>query len=180
MMSKELTIEQKAREAAYQKQYQQDHKAELAIYKKQYRQNHKLEIAAYNKQYRQGHEFERAIYRKGRKAIDIDFKLKSKFSSEIKQSIKGAKQYKHSTDLLGCTIPEVRKHLERQFQSGMTWGNWSLHGWHIDHVIPLASFDFNDPEQQKRAWHYTNLRPLWAEENMRKRAKIIEIQLVLL
>jgi hypothetical protein len=48
----------------------------------------------------------------------------------------------------------------------MTWNN---HGkWHIDHIIPCCAFDLADPEQRKRCFHYTNLQPLWAQQNFRK------------
>ena len=72
---------------------------------------------------------------------------------------------------LGCTINELKAHLESKFQQGMTWGNWAFDGWHIDHIKPLASFDLTDREQFKEACHYTNLQPLWAEENLSKGAK---------
>lgn len=191
-MRKELTSEQKT---AYQKQYYQDHKPEKAAYNKRYRQDNKIElaaqtkryaqdnkveIAARHKQYNQDHRSEINARRSNRKVNDIDYKLKINFGREIKRSIKGVKQYKHSVDLLGCTISEVREHLERQFTPGMTWNNWNLRGWHIDHIIPLEYFDFSDYEQQKRAWNYTNLRPLWAEENLKKGSKIIEKQLILM
>jgi hypothetical protein len=54
----------------------------------------------------------------------------------------------------------------------MTWDNWAKHGWHIDHIRPLVSFDLTDESQLKEAMHYTNLQPLWAEDNHRKHAKI--------
>ena len=71
-----------------------------------------------------------------------------------------------SQELTGTTAEEVRKHLEKQFQPGMTWDNRGQ--WHIDHIRPCASFDLTDPEQQKQCFHYTNLQPLWAEDNLRK------------
>jgi hypothetical protein len=55
----------------------------------------------------------------------------------------------------------------------MTWTNWKPDGWHIDHIKPLASFDLTDPVQFKQAVNYTNLQPLWANENRRKGKKII-------
>ena len=72
---------------------------------------------------------------------------------------------------LGCTINELKAHLEAQFVQGMTWDNWAYDGWHIDHIKPLASFDLADREQFLQACHYTNLQPLWAEENLSKNAK---------
>ena len=86
---------------------------------------------------------------------------------------------------LGCSISELRAYLEAQFQPGMSWDNrgrcpacrevkkhgWCIHGWHIDHKIPLAKFDLTDREQFLKAVHYTNLQPLWAPENLSKGAK---------
>ena len=71
-----------------------------------------------------------------------------------------------SLDLLGCSAEEYRVYLERLFEPGMDWEN--REEWHIDHVIPLASFDLSDPDQQARAFHYTNTRPMWAEDNLLK------------
>lgn len=72
-------------------------------------------------------------------------------------------------ELLGVDdISVVREHLESLFQPGMTWENHGLRGWHIDHIRPCASFDLTDPEQQRACFHYTNLQPLWAHENLSK------------
>lgn len=61
-------------------------------------------------------------------------------------------------------------HLESLFKPGMSWEN---HGeWHIDHILPLASFDLTDEQQAAKACHYTNLQPLWASENMSKGARV--------
>ena len=70
---------------------------------------------------------------------------------------------------LGCTMGELVKYLECRFLPGMSWENRKL--WHIDHIRPLASFDLTDIEQQHLAFHYTNLQPLWAGENIRKGAR---------
>lgn len=73
---------------------------------------------------------------------------------------------------IGCTWDELRAHLEARFLPGMSWENWSRSGWHVDHIIPLSSFDLSDREQRQRAFHYTNLQPLWAADNLSKGAKI--------
>ncbi len=72
--------------------------------------------------------------------------------------------------IVGCSGRELAQHLESQFKEGMSWDNYGRSGWHIDHIIPIASFDLTDPKQQKICFHYSNLQPLWAEDNMRKGA----------
>ncbi len=72
--------------------------------------------------------------------------------------------------LLGAPISVVRSHLEEKFSNGMSWDNYGE--WHVDHIKPCASFDLSIPEQQLACFHYTNLQPLWAKENMRKGATL--------
>jgi hypothetical protein len=64
-------------------------------------------------------------------------------------------------ELLGCTIDFLKEYLEARFLPTMTWENYGTL-WHIDHIIPCASFDLRDLEQQKACFHYTNLQPLFA------------------
>jgi len=78
---------------------------------------------------------------------------------------------KSTMQLLGCTIPELRKWLESQFKNGMTWENMGKFGWHIDHKRPCASFDLTDPKQQSECFHFSNLQPLWWRDNLSKGAK---------
>ncbi len=73
-----------------------------------------------------------------------------------------------SLDLTGCTIGELKAHLESLFKPGMTWKNHTNKGWHIDHIRPCSSFDLSDPEQQRACFHYTNLQPLWWVDNLSK------------
>jgi hypothetical protein len=72
------------------------------------------------------------------------------------------------SELVGCSYVELRKLIESKFTEGMTWENWSVNGWHIDHIKPLSSFDLTDTEQLKEACSYNNLQPLWAKDNLKK------------
>lgn len=89
---------------------------------------------------------------------------------------KGAKKLQSSMELIGCSPAELKSHLESQFAPGMDWSNFGrkkgIQCWEIDHILPCASFDLTDPEQQKRCFHFTNLQPLWATENRKKSAKV--------
>jgi hypothetical protein len=98
------------------------------------------------------------------------FKLRCVLSTRIAKAIKdnnGKKSLK-TQELLGCSVEHARLHIESLWLPGMSWDNYSLTGWHIDHIKPCASFDLTDIEEQKRCFHYTNLQPLWAKENRAK------------
>ncbi|OAM77705.1 hypothetical protein A3840_08725 [Devosia elaeis] len=86
-------------------------------------------------------------------------------------SANGGKGGKSWTELVGYGVSELRAHLERQFLPGMTWDNKSE--WHIDHIVPQSSFNYTstDDPDFRACWALTNLRPLWARDNVRKQAK---------
>ena len=107
-------------------------------------------------------------YVKCRKAIDPNYKLAQCLRDRLNKALKGNQKTGSAIRDLGCSIDFLRQHLESLFQPGMSWDNWSLHGWHIDHMQPLSSFDLTNREQLLKACHYTNLQPLWAEENLKK------------
>jgi hypothetical protein len=78
-----------------------------------------------------------------------------------------------SRRLLGCSPEEARVHIESLFQPGMTWQNYGQNGWHIDHIIPCAMFDLKNSEEAEVCFHWTNLQPLWAKDNLSKRDRYI-------
>jgi hypothetical protein len=78
------------------------------------------------------------------------------------------KKSTRSNELIGTTWDSCRQWIESQFKPGMSWSNHGINGWHIDHIRPCASFDLTDPAQQRQCFHYTNLQPLWAEDNRMK------------
>jgi len=83
---------------------------------------------------------------------------------------RGFSKSEKTLKMLGCTIVELKNHLESKFTYGMDWDNYGFYGWHIDHIRPCSSFDLSDPTQQAECFHHTNLQPLWAEDNLRKGA----------
>jgi hypothetical protein len=104
---------------------------------------------------------------------DLNFRITKNLRKRVRSIIKNHKKYFSSIELVGCSATELKIHLEKQFTKGMTWKNYGFYGWHIDHIIPCSSFDMTDPKQQKQCFHYTNLQPLWAEDNLRKSDKIL-------
>lgn len=86
----------------------------------------------------------------------------------LREVMKNKPKTTHMTDLLGCSLEYFMFYIESQFKEGMTWGNRSYYGWHLDHVIPCASFDLTKIEEQKKCFHYTNFQPLWRKPNQQK------------
>ena len=111
-------------------------------------------------------------YRNKRRQNDLHFKLACNIRSRLGAAIKNNWKSGSAVKDLGCSIEQLKKHLESQFQPGMTWNNWATDGWHIDHIVPLSSFNLENKEELKKACHYSNLQPLWAEDNLIKGHKI--------
>lgn len=113
-------------------------------------------------------------YRKKRRVHDVNYNLALNLRNRLLSALKskGVKKTQKATDLIGCSIEELKIHLEKQFKEGMSWDNHSRKGWHIDHIIPCTNFDLSDIEQQKTCFNYKNLQPLWSTENLKKFKKI--------
>jgi hypothetical protein len=126
--------------------------------------------------YKRSRETARAWDHK-RRATDPKYRLKQCLKSRIHKMLKqfNVTKKNKTVELIGCSKEFFMEHLEKRFKNGMAWNN---HGkiWHIDHIYPLSRFDLTDPEQQKRAFHYSNCQPLYVTENIVKGDKIIPHQ----
>ncbi len=98
-----------------------------------------------------------------------NFKIKHNLRNRIYSVLKGNNKSASTMELIGCSIDKLWNHLESKFESWMTKENYGL--WHVDHIIACANFDLTCQEQQRTCFHYTNLQPLEAIENMRKGSK---------
>lgn len=159
------------------KEYQQSEKRK--IYNKKHYAEKKEQFNQYSKKYYQEHKTElnkrNNEYKKQRRNNDPVYKMKSAIRNLLNcvfsQRI-GIKKRHHTEEILGCTIEEFIKYIQSKFQEGMTLEN---HGeWHIDHIIPISSAKTED--EVLKLNHYTNLQPLWAEDNLKKGSKITDTQ----
>jgi hypothetical protein len=143
---------------------------------KEYRENNYEKVKEKNKRWVKNNPQAVQLMRKRsylKKQSTSYGKLNHNISSGLQRSLKrSSKSGRHWETLVGYTVDQLKKHLEKQFQRGMTWANYGQ--WHIDHIIPLSAHNFNTPEDIdfKRAWSLKNLRPLWAKENIQKRNKL--------
>jgi len=109
---------------------------------------------------------------KERRKTDTQYKLKKNLRKRLRDALQGNSKSAPTLKLLGCTVEYLKNHLESQFTEGMGWDNYGFYGWHIDHIIPIDSFDLTDPAQQRECFHFSNLQPLWAEDNLIKGSSI--------
>lgn len=93
-------------------------------------------------------------------------------SSMVRYSLNGNKRGNSWEKLVGYTVDDLKKHLEKQFIDGMSWENRNL--WQIDHKTPVSVFNFSNPKDTdfQRCWALKNLQPLWAKDNQSKHAKL--------
>jgi hypothetical protein len=152
------------------------------------RKKHAKKLRAYLREYRQRLDVRERInaanrtpearrkinlLRRNKLLRDPGFKMACVLRSRIRCALRVVSAIKlaDTETLIGCSITQLKQHLELLFKPGMTWGNHGNKGWHIDHIKPCVSFDLTDKKQQMECFHFTNLQPLWAKENLLKAEK---------
>ena len=99
--------------------------------------------------------------------------LSAALSCRFRAVLKGRTKHESVRSLLGCSLDEFRAHIESLWTPGMDWYNWTRDGWHIDHIRPCSSFDLALLEEQKKCFHYSNMQPLWAVDNLKKGNRLV-------
>jgi hypothetical protein len=158
----------------YSKTYYQNNKEKIKEYRQEYYKlnnvkiKEKARVWEKNNKVRRNKSVNERI--KIRKKEDVLFKLKTKLKTDIYISLKRKTRSKKLEQIIGLGFNEYKRYIENQFESWMSWDNWGLHTWHIDHIVPLS---FAKTEEEiYLLWHYTNLRPISAKENLVKSNKI--------
>lgn len=117
------------------------------------------------------------LLRKNNISFKITLSLRGRLHSAIKYANKLSKNKIIKSNatkiLLGCSINDFQLYIAAQFTEGMNWDNYGKFGWHIDHIIPCDYFNLEFEEEQRICFHYTNMQPLWAEDNLSKGNKLI-------
>lgn len=159
--------------AAKRRRYENNREALIASVKAYQNSLPPGERAAYLKAWRKanpGYDAERSRKRRSTARGRLD----SNFRSAVHRGLtKGSKAGRHTFDLLGYSLDDLRRHIEAQFEPWMSWENYAHDTWHIDHIRPLSSFTYETPDdpQFKEAWALSNLQPLAALANLSKHAK---------
>jgi hypothetical protein len=115
-------------------------------------------------------------YHKKQMQVNMQYKLSYSLRIRLKKAILNNHKSGSAVECLGCSIDDFCIYLESKFEPWMTWDNYGKYDkdrptWHIDHIKPCCSFDLTNPEEQRKCFHYTNLQPLWAIDNLRKATK---------
>lgn len=148
--------------------FQKENRDVRTEYMRQYREENRDQLRTYWREYKRtekGKESRRE-YVRNKRHTDINYKVLANLRNRLKHVMTGYLKADKTLQLLGCTVEQLRAHLEARFTSGMSWSNYGE--WHIDHIKPCSSYDMSDPVQQAACFHYTNLQPLWAIDNLNK------------
>jgi hypothetical protein len=165
--SKKYKLENKEKIKEYNSKWNYENKTYYQEYRKFWEVENREKVLKKRERFKEKNPNYINDYNKKRKKEDIVFKLRFDMRNSINRYLKYRSQ--KTFDIVGCTSEFLKEHLENQFVDGMTWEN--RNEWHIDHIIPLSSA--KTEEELYKLCHYTNLQPLWAEENLRKSNKII-------
>lgn len=169
---KNFNIKNRDKITAARKSFYEENRQRLLTKKKENYNIDKEKFLQRNAQYYEQHKIQinknRLKYQQDRLDNDLNFRLRKGLRSRLCAAV--SKEYKSGSAIndLGCSIEQLKVYLQKQFKLGMNWENYGRNGWHIDHIIPLSSFDLTIREQFLKACHYSNLQPLWWEENLSK------------
>ena len=142
------------------RKYYADNKEAKSLYDIEYREKNKEKIAAYKKE-----------WDKKQMQDSIVYKIKKNLRRRVHHALNGKTKSASTMKLIGCTPEYFKEYIESLFLENMSWDNYGE--WHIDHIIPCFAFDLSIPEQQQKCFNYSNQRPLWKTDNL-KRPKSIE------
>ena len=154
---------------AYDKARYEANKEEIKARSRAYKGAHKEKVKVRQKAYKP----QRNKLRRERWKTDEIYKLKGNLGSGLCNALKAqgaSKNNRRTLEFSCCDVAFLYAHLENQFTDGMTWANWSINGWHIDHRRPKKSFNLQNEEEIYMMQHWTNLQPMWGPENIAKGA----------
>jgi hypothetical protein len=153
--------------AARSKAYREANAEELARKKKKYYQANREELAVKTKAYRKATRAKRNAREANKRRTDVEYKLRVYLRTRLNKALKRDSKVGSAVRDLGCSIAELRAHLESQFNSQMNWRNWGKY-WEVDHVYPLDSANLKDRSEFLAVNNWRNLRPLTKVANAKK------------
>jgi len=118
-----------------------------------------------NKERIRAYEYNR---RKTNTAYRLCHNLRNRILAALSSNTKSAS----TKELLGCSIDELKTHLQstalKNGYKDFDIETYSGKEYHIDHIKPCSSFNLEDPEEQRKCFHWSNLQILTAKDNLMK------------
>jgi len=176
--NKNWRLKNKERISIRNKRFREENKEVIREEKKKDYQKNKEARKKTGRKWRQNNKEKTNLHERSRKINDPCYKLKCNLRTRLKVIIKKGTKVGSAVRDLGCSADYLRWWLEQNFHNHpttgeiMTWENYGKNGWHIDHIIPLSMVNLQDEYWFKKVCHFTNLQPLWREENIAKGNKI--------
>ncbi len=134
---------------------------------REWKSRNKEKIKASSKLYRAANSKKICEYYLNRKRSNPVFRAICNFRNRLWMAAKDRCFSSTTQALVGCSCDELKSHIEQRFVDGMSWDNYGS-VWHIDHVVPVSAFDLLNEDQARKCFHYSNLQPLFAMDNLKK------------
>ena len=176
-LSSKYYLNNKKKLDAANKEYNRKNKKRIRKRQREWYQENRGRILKEHKQWRQNNKGWHTTYMRERRRNDSVFRITRNMGAGMWACLKGVRKNSRTFSYIDKSPEELMNYLEKQFTEGMSRENYGE--WHVDHIRPLASFEFDKYKEGSaefeallgEAWHYTNLQPLWAADNISKGAK---------
>ena len=153
----------------YKKKWYSENIDKIKILQKQYYEDNKEEISRYKKDWTEKNRDNLNEKRRCRYKTDEKVKMKVFMGRCVRDIL--VNKLKTTVEILGYTPEDLVEHLENQFDSEMSWDNYGVYGWHVDHIIPVDYYLKSGVTDPAIVNALSNLQPMWASENLSKGAK---------
>lgn len=147
--------------------------------KKKYYASHKSYKAKYDIVYRKANSLAIKEYKRAWELLHKDdpiFKIKRNLRRRVHHALEGNCKSDKTFELIGCSPQFFKDYISDLFQKDMSWDNYGE--WHIDHIKPCFTFNLSNPEEQRKCFHYSNQRPLWKLDNLRRPRNIEQVSIL--
>ena len=167
---KEWNLKNKEHIKEYKKKYNLRNKEHLKKLKKEWHLKNPREVPQDQKEYlsRPETKEKRQNRMRNKYKTDINFRLTDLCRRRLSQALKGNSKTASTMELIGCTVEELRQHIESLFEPWMNWENQGLGGWDIDHIKACFHFNMENPQQQRECFNWRNLQPMEHIANIKK------------
>ena len=144
---------------------------------RQWRLNNPQRAAQLQREGYQKHKHKRVAWEREYRRKNANRRISVSLRNRLNAVLRGNVKVSSVLALLGCSLNEFKKHFQSKFTEGMSWQKFLNGEIHIDHTIPCASYDLSKEAEQRSCFHFSNLQPLWARDNLRKGKRTLQVEI---